>query len=664
MPSSPSPVPASAAPAGPPEAVEKVMYSDIGISTLLNRLRQSIASARDFAAFLKKRSQLEEEQASGLKQLARKTSEGIRRADSKDGSYRGQMDAVLRLHERMADNGMQFALSLHQMHEDLNELSANMEKGRKQWKHEGLDAEKRASDAEQAMHKAKAKYDQLAEDYDRARTGDSKGSRRIGLKGPKSAEQYEQDLHRKVITADGEYEERVKQAKAQRDQLVRTDRPKAVKAIQELVKESDSALALQLQKFATFNEKLLLGNGLVVSPLPTEDNLAGRQRSMRDLVYDIDNDRDFHNYVSSHANKIPARPSEIKYEQHPTLAPKTQQPTKSTTQGHTTAPPQAAPNLSVNTGGDASKANSTTSRHSGAPPPTYPVSQPVSSFSTQPEKSPYAPSPAYQQPASASPYGGTTQPPYPLHPSERTGTSNLATPASAGPTANRSLSNQLPSGASMSPSTNTHHLPPITPVFGISLHDLFARDQTAVPMVVYQCTQGIELFGLDTEGLYRLSGTASHVNILRERFNHSGGQAPDLDFRIPGNFFHDVNAVATLLKQFFRELPEPLFTNSGYQSFIDAARIDHDIARRDALHQTINDLPDPNYATLRAIVLHLARVMEHENRNRMTSNNLAVCFAPTLMGASSSGPQMADAALQARVLDTILLNATAIFDDD
>ena len=224
---------------------------------------------------------------------------------------------------------------------------------------------------------------------------------------------------------------------------------------------------------------------------------------------------------------------------------------------------------------------------------------------------------------------------------------------------------------------------PLKPVFGISLDELFARDQTAVPMVVYQCTQGIELFGLDNEGLYRLSGTASHVNMLRERFNHSGGQAPDLDFRIPGNFFHDVNAVATLLKQFFRELPEPLFTNSGYPNFINAARIDDDvsaslkfncllfmlmlflkIARRDALHQSINDLPDPNYATLRAIVLHLSRVMQHESRNRMTSNNLAVCLAPTLMGAGSTGAQMADTALQARVVDTILVNATAIFDED
>ena len=90
---------------------------------------------------------------------------------------------------------------------------------------------------------------------------------------------------------------------------------------------------------------------------------------------------------------------------------------------------------------------------------------------------------------------------------------------------------------------------------------------------------------------------------------------------------HDVNSVATLLKQFFRDLPDPLFTNIGYDSFIEAAKIEDENQRRDALHQSINDLPDPNYATMRALVLHLNRVMVNEGRNRMGSSNIAVCFA-------------------------------------
>jgi hypothetical protein len=139
--------------------------------------------------------------------------------------------------------------------------------------------------------------------------------------------------------------------------------------------------------------------------------------------------------------------------------------------------------------------------------------------------------------------------------------------------------------------------------------------------------QAIDIFGLDIEGIYRQSGTASQVARLREMFDRLPPNAPQLDFRNPANFGHDVNSVASLLKQFFRELPDPLFTRAQYDQFIDAARHDDPGVRRDALHQGINDLPDPNYATLRALVLHLHRVMGNEERTRMGSGNLAVCFA-------------------------------------
>lgn len=149
----------------------------------------------------------------------------------------------------MADNGVQFALSLHQMHEDLHDLAANMERGRKNWKQTGLSAEKRVQDAESMMEKAKAKYDSLAEDYDRARTGDKQSGRVFGLKGPKSAAQHEEDLHRKVQAADSDYSTKVQSAQSQRQELINLLRPQAIQAIQDLINECDSGLTLQLQKF-------------------------------------------------------------------------------------------------------------------------------------------------------------------------------------------------------------------------------------------------------------------------------------------------------------------------------------------------------------------------------------------------------------------------------
>jgi hypothetical protein len=72
------------------------------------------------------------------------------------------------------------------------------------------------------------------------------------------------------------------------------------------------------------------------------------------------------------------------------------------------------------------------------------------------------------------------------------------------------------------------NLPPLRPVFGLSLEQLFERDQSAVPMVVYQCIQAVDLFGLEVEGIYRLSGTASHITKIKAMFDN--GKLSDINF--------------------------------------------------------------------------------------------------------------------------------------
>ena len=62
--------------------------------------------------------------------------------------------------------------------------------------------------------------------------------------------------------------------------------------------------------------------------------------------------------------------------------------------------------------------------------------------------------------------------------------------------------------------------PPMRPSLGLSLEELFMRDGTAVPAIVSQCLQAVELFGLDVEGIYRMSGSQAHVTKLREMFDY------------------------------------------------------------------------------------------------------------------------------------------------
>lgn len=59
----------------------------------------------------------------------------------------------------------------------------------------------------------------------------------------------------------------------------------------------------------------------------------------------------------------------------------------------------------------------------------------------------------------------------------------------------------------------------MNPVFGVSLEQLFARDGSPVPLVVYQCIQAVDLYGLEVEGIYRIPGTASHIQAMKGLFD-------------------------------------------------------------------------------------------------------------------------------------------------
>ncbi|OCK77044.1 RhoGAP-domain-containing protein [Lepidopterella palustris CBS 459.81] len=628
------------------KAVDEVIYSDIGVNVLLERLKQSIASARDFAAFLKKRGAIEETHANDLKKACRATQEAVREQKARHGSYASHVEEALRINERVADNGSQFGLSLHQMHTDLIELSNNMDRGRKQMKQTGLAAEKKAQDAEALMDKAKAKYDSLAEEYDRVKTGDSSAGRKFGLKGPKSAAQHEEDLNRKVQAADADYFAKVQAAQAQRQELVTLLRPQTVNAILLLIREMDAGLTVQLAKFASFNEKLIADSGKLISPIPGANPGEPLRPSLKATIAKIDNERDFQQFIIGHTANIPARPADIKYIKHPTLVQAQPQPT-----------PSAAPRQSLN-------------MQTSQPPPSFAV-QPPQSVAHPPQhydQPTYVPdtrlqsqNSGYQQrePARTSPYSGQPQqPPYapPNQPQQPPyappNQSQYQSPPYSISPAGQQRAPQV-SGAALS------NLPPIKPVFGVSLDELFRRDGTPVPLVVYQCIQAVDLFGLKVEGIYRISGTLPHIQAMKAQFNND---ATKVDFRNPEAFHQDVNSVAGLLKMFFRELPDPLLTAEHYEEFLNAARIEDDTTRRDSMHAIINGLPDPNYATLRALILHLHRVVQHSMDNRMTSSNISICFAPTIMGPHH-GP-MQDAGNQARVVQTILDNAFQIFDDE
>jgi hypothetical protein len=55
-----------------------------------------------------------------------------------------------------------------------------------------------------------------------------------------------------------------------------------------------------------------------MSPIREEgDSPSGGPLSMRDMIGQIDNERDFQTYITSQTSTLPPRPAEIRYEKHP-----------------------------------------------------------------------------------------------------------------------------------------------------------------------------------------------------------------------------------------------------------------------------------------------------------------------------------------------------------
>uniref|UniRef100_UPI00398F4D21 rho GTPase-activating protein 21a isoform X2 n=1 Tax=Pristiophorus japonicus TaxID=55135 RepID=UPI00398F4D21 len=166
--------------------------------------------------------------------------------------------------------------------------------------------------------------------------------------------------------------------------------------------------------------------------------------------------------------------------------------------------------------------------------------------------------------------------------------------------------------------------------FGVRLDDCPpALHNKYVPLIVEVCCNLVEEKGLEYTGIYRVPGNNAAISSLQEELNKGVTDIDLLDDK-----WRDLNVISSLLKSFFRKLPEPLFTNDKYADFIDANRKEDSVDRLRTLKKLIRDLPDHHYETLKFLSAHLKTVAENSEKNKMEPRNLAIVFGPTLVRTS------------------------------
>ncbi|NWU09484.1 ARAP3 protein, partial [Cephalopterus ornatus] len=173
-----------------------------------------------------------------------------------------------------------------------------------------------------------------------------------------------------------------------------------------------------------------------------------------------------------------------------------------------------------------------------------------------------------------------------------------------------------------------------------------------IPIIVDSCIAFITQYGLRHEGIYRKNGAKSRIRVLMEEFRRD---ARNVKLRINDNFIEDVTDV---LKRFFRELEDPIFTLELHPQWKEAAEISSKPQRLERYKELIHRLPRLNHKTLAALIGHLYRVQKCADLNQMSTKNLSLLFAPSLFQTDGKGEH------EVKVMEDLIDNYVSIFNID
>ncbi|KAL7753599.1 Rho GTPase-activating protein [Sorochytrium milnesiophthora] len=551
---------------------------DGGFWTLSDRVKQSMVSCKEVAAFLKKRSQLEEDYSRSLAKITQQFLEALDKGDGKSGTFLDSARRMVSAHESIASNRQKFSSMVNDVADELITMHKSTERVRKQLKESAEKHERIVQLAEQAFDKAKQKQETAMETWDRANmlrdaskapgggettapsgtTLHRSGSFSMFKKTDKPEKvisiiaKEEEGARFKAAAANQSYRSQLVSATTVRSEYYSTHLPQLLQSLKEANDECDAALQYHLSKYAYHYEHAMMSDATTISPL----NL--NEVGLRRMVEQIDNKQDLCDYVSSRA-----------------------------AQAH--------------------------------------------------------------------------------------------------------IAFSLPQYA----------LPPPPATFGVDLAAHLEQMNADVPPIVHTCAAIIEQFGMDTPGLYRNSSSVGQLMRLKtavdramvppDQVTHNG--LADISPYVPTlrseETLADMGNLAGLMKLYFRTLPDPLFTQTMYNEFIAAARIDDERMRLLGIHDHVNKLPDPNYATLKYLIGHLDkyvsfvsvcrvrgaelnfqlglldRVAQSSHVNKMNAKSLAAVFGPTLLWtADNDDAHLGDMHFQCKLVEVILSNYRGIFDTE
>lgn len=147
-----------------------------------------------------------------------------------------------------------------------------------------------------------------------------------------------------------------------------------------------------------------------------------------------------------------------------------------------------------------------------------------------------------------------------------------------------------------------------------------------IPTIVDKCINFVHTHGSVSEGIYRRNGSNSTVTKLLASFRRDAWS-----IQLTRENFNEYD-VSSVLKRFFRDLPEPLFVPELHGELRQIIETSSDLQDKlNKYNEVLKKLPEINHITARRLIGHLYFIDKQKDKNLMTVDNLAAIWGPTLM---------------------------------
>ncbi|XP_023404283.2 rho GTPase-activating protein 20-like [Loxodonta africana] len=162
-------------------------------------------------------------------------------------------------------------------------------------------------------------------------------------------------------------------------------------------------------------------------------------------------------------------------------------------------------------------------------------------------------------------------------------------------------------------------------LFGVSLKDVCPNDDLPTPLrdMLFFLKQKGPL----TEGIFRISASVRACGALKQKLN-SGEKVNWED--------ESVLVVASVLKDFFRNIQESVFSSGLYYQWLTVIDEGNEEEKITGIQRLLDQLPKANVVLLRYLFGALHNIEQHSASNQMTAYNLSVCIAPSILWSSTS----------------------------